>query len=68
MGFPGGGSGKNLPTNIGDAKDTDSIPGLGRSPGGGKWQCTPVSLPEKFHGQEEPGGLQSIEWQRVQHN
>ena len=26
---------KNLPANAGDAGDTDSIPGLGRSPGGG---------------------------------
>ena len=26
---------KNLPPNAGDARDMDSIPGLGRSPGGG---------------------------------
>ena len=26
---------KNLPANTGDARDTDSIPGSGRSPGGG---------------------------------
>ena len=26
---------KNLPANVGDIGDTDSIPGLGRSPGGG---------------------------------
>ena len=26
---------KNLPANAGDARDVDSIPGLGRSPGGG---------------------------------
>ena len=26
---------KNLPANIGDIRDVDSIPGLGRSPGGG---------------------------------
>ena len=26
---------KNLPTNAGDARDADSIPGLGRSPGEG---------------------------------
>ena len=25
-----------------------------------KWQSTPVFLPGEFHGQEEPGGLQSI--------
>ena len=33
--FPGGTSGKNLPANVGDVRDTSSIPGLGRSPGGG---------------------------------
>ena len=26
---------KNLPDNVGDARDVGSIPGLGRSPGGG---------------------------------
>ena len=26
---------KNLPANVGDIRDADSIPGLGRSPGGG---------------------------------
>ena len=26
---------KNLPANVADARDTGSIPGLGRSPGGG---------------------------------
>ena len=26
---------KNLPANAGDVRDTDSIPGSGRSPGGG---------------------------------
>ena len=44
-----------------------SIRGLGRSPGGGKWQSTPVFLPEKFHGQRslaESMGLQRVwhEW------
>ena len=33
-GFPGG-PGKNLPMNARDAKDAGSIPGSGRSPGGG---------------------------------
>ena len=33
--FPGGTSGKNLPANAGDIRDTGSIPGLGRSRGGG---------------------------------
>ena len=35
MGFPGGSVVKNPPANAGDAGDADSIPGLGRSPGGG---------------------------------
>ena len=26
---------KNLPANLGDSRDAGSIPGLGRSPGGG---------------------------------
>ena len=34
MDFPGGSVVKNLPANAGDAKDR-SIPGLGRSSGGG---------------------------------
>ena len=35
MGFPGGLVVKNPPANAGDAGDVGSIPGLGRSPGGG---------------------------------
>ena len=34
-GFPGGSVVKNLPSNAGDERDAASIPGLGRSPGGG---------------------------------
>ena len=34
-GFPGGLVIKNLPANAADAGDMGSIPGLGRSPGGG---------------------------------
>ena len=34
-GFPGGAVVKNLPANAGDTRDTVSIPGSGRSPGGG---------------------------------
>jgi len=32
------------------------IPGLGRSPGGGKWRPTPIFLPEKSHGQKSLAG------------
>ena len=35
IGFPGGICVKNLPANAGDIGDTGSIPGSGRSPGGG---------------------------------
>ena len=33
--LPGGAVVKNLPANTGDTRDADSVPGLGRSPGGG---------------------------------
>ena len=42
---------KNLPASAKDAKDTDLIPGLGRSPQRRKWQPTPVFLPGEAHGQ-----------------
>ena len=35
-GFPGGASGKEPPANAGDTRDGGSIPGLGRSPRGGR--------------------------------
>ena len=35
MGFPGGASDKNPPASAGDVRDAGSIPGSGRSPGGG---------------------------------
>ena len=35
LGFPGGAVVKNLPASARDAKDMRSIPGSGRSPGGG---------------------------------
>ena len=53
---------KNLPDNAGDIRCKGSIPGLGRSPGGGydnPLQCSFL---------ENPGGLQSMGWQRVRHN
>ena len=54
---------KNPPVNAGDIRDMGSIPGLGRSPGGGHWQTTPVFLPGESHGQRNP--LQSSGLQRV---
>ena len=44
---------RNLPTM---ARDTGSIPGLGKSPGGGKWQSTPVFLPKKSCAQRSLAG------------
>ena len=44
---------KNSPVNAGDAPDTGdprSVPGLGRSPGVGNGNCTPVFLLGKPHG------------------
>ena len=35
MGFPDGASGKEPACNAGDIRDVGSIPGSGRSPGGG---------------------------------
>ena len=42
---------KNPPADAGDIRDVDSIPGLGRSPGGGHGKPTPVFLPGESHGQ-----------------
>ena len=42
---------KNLPANAGDIRAAVSIPGSGRSPGGGHGQPTPVFLPGGSHGQ-----------------
>ena len=42
---------KNLPANVGDARDLGSIPGLGRSPGGGHGYPLQYSCLENPHGQ-----------------
>ena len=41
---------KNLSAMQENTRDVGSVPGLGRSPRGGKWQPTLVFLPEKPHG------------------
>ena len=46
-GVPGGSEVKASAWNAGDP---GSISGLGRSPGEGKWQPTPVLLPGESHG------------------
>ena len=58
MCFPGGASGRvRLPMQ--ETQETGFGPWVGKIPWSRKWQPTPVFLPEKFHGQEEPGGLYS---------
>ena len=54
---------KKQPANAGGM---GSMHGLGRSPGGGKWQPTPGFLPEKSHGQKSlasysPGGQKELD-------
>jgi len=70
MGFQGGAQVawvvKNPPANVGAVGDKCSIPGSGRSPGGGNWQPTPVLLPGESHGQRSLEGYSP--WgQRVRH-
>ena len=58
---------KNPPANAGDIRDTGSIPGSGRSPGGGHsnlLQYFAWGIPWT----KEPGRLQSIGSQRVRHD
>ena len=49
-------------------RDLGSIPGLGRSPGGGNGHATPVFLLGEFCGQRSLVGLQSMGLQRVKHD
>ena len=60
-GFPGGSVGKESACNAGDV---GSIPGSGRSPGGGNGNQSSI-LAWKIPVTEEPGGLQSMGLQRV---
>ena len=55
-GFPYGSAIKESACSVGDIGDMGSIPGWGRSPGGGKWQPTPVFLPGDFLGQRSLAG------------
>ena len=62
--FSGGTVVKNLPANSGDTRDTGSIPGLGRSFGGGngnplQYYCMENSMTV------DPGRLQSMVSQRI---
>ena len=53
LSFPGGSEGKESVRNAGNPA---SIPGLGRSPGGGNGQPTPAFLPGESHGQRSLTG------------
>ena len=64
LGFPGGSMGKESACNAGDV---GSVPGSGRSPGGGngnprQYSCWEIPWPEEL------GGLQSMGLQRVRHD
>ena len=47
---------KNPPAKTGGTRDVGSIPGSGRSLGGGHGQPTPVFLPGESQGQRSLGG------------
>ena len=47
---------KNPPANAGDVRDSGSIPGLGRSPGGGHGNPFQYSCLENPHGQRSLAG------------
>ena len=58
---------KNLPANVEVIGDTGSMPGLGRSPGGGNGNPLQYFCLGNLW-TEEPGRLQSIGLQRVGHD
>ena len=58
---------KNPPAEAGDVRDAGSILGLGRSPGGGHATHSSI-LAWRIPWTEEPGGIQSIGSQRIQHD
>ena len=58
---------KSLPAKAGEVGDLGLIPGSGRSPEGGMEIHSSI-LDWRIPGTEEPGGLQSIESQRVRHD
>ena len=62
MGFPGHASCKNPPANAEGIRDTGSVPGWGRSPGGGLGNSLQYSCLENPHGQKSLAG--SSPWGR----
>ena len=63
VGFPGGSDGKESACNVGDK---GSVLGSGRSLEEGMATHSSI-LAWRLPWTEEPGGLQSIQWQRVGH-
>ena len=58
---------KSLPASAGDVRDTSSITGSGRSPGGGYDNPTPVFLPGESHRQRSLVGYSPWVHKRVGH-
>ena len=58
---------KNLSANAENVRDLSSVPGLGRSPGEGNGEPTPVFLPGKSHGQRSLAGYKPWGY-RVRHD
>ena len=67
LGFQGGIMGKEPPTSAGDRRDSDLVPGLGRSPGGGRATHS-HTLAWRIPWTVEPGGPRFLGSQRVGHN
>ena len=61
-------SGSDSKESACSAGDLDSIPGSGRSPGEGNGNPLQYSCLKSFMDREDPGGLQSMESQRVGHD
>ena len=59
MGFPGGSVVKNPPASVGNTGDASSIPGSGRSPGGGNGN------PLQYSSLENP--MDRGAWQAIVH-
>ena len=64
--FPGGSAEKNPTANVGDAGDLGSIPGLGRSPGGGngnpfQYSCLKNSIEDRGPWCYSPQGCKELD-------
>jgi len=68
MGFPGGTSGKERARRCRRPERYGFNPWVGKIPRRKAWQPTPVFLPGKSPGTEEPGGLHSMGSHRVGHD